>query len=66
MAMQIALFVDAGYLYAQGSSLLVGQKQERMVINLTGEASQVGLAKGVTRQPALYPSKAREGQNSSP
>ncbi len=33
--MQIALFVDAGYLYAQGSSLLIGQKQERMAINLT-------------------------------
>ena len=33
--MQIALFVDAGYLYAQGSRLLVGQKQERTAINLT-------------------------------
>ena len=35
--MQTALFVDAGYLYAQGSSLLVGRKQERTAIDLTVE-----------------------------
>ena len=33
--MQIAIFVDAGYLYAQGSGLIAGQKQERTAINLS-------------------------------
>lgn len=31
---QIAVFVDAGYLYAQGSTLLAGQKQPRNQIAL--------------------------------
>lgn len=33
--MQIAIFVDAGYLYAQGSVLLTGQKQRRETIRLS-------------------------------
>ncbi|MCY3827689.1 MAG: NYN domain-containing protein [Rhodospirillaceae bacterium] len=33
--MQIAVFVDAGYLYAQGSALLTGQKQRRETIRLS-------------------------------
>ena len=33
--MQIAIFVDAGYLYAQGSALLTGQKQRRETIRLS-------------------------------
>lgn len=32
---QIAVFVDAGYLYAQGSSLLSGHKQPRQAIQLS-------------------------------
>ena len=32
--LQIAVFVDAGYLYAQGSALLAGQKQPRTAIQL--------------------------------
>jgi hypothetical protein len=32
--LQIAVFVDAGYLYAQGSALLAGQKQPRTSIRL--------------------------------
>jgi len=33
--LQIAIFVDAGYLYAQGSALLAGQKQRRETIRLS-------------------------------
>jgi len=33
--LQIAIFVDAGYLYAQGSALLAGQKQRRETIELS-------------------------------
>ena len=33
--LQIAVFVDAGYLYAQGSALLTGQKQARTSIRLS-------------------------------
>ena len=32
--LQIAVFVDAGYLYAQGSVLIAGQKQSRTAIEL--------------------------------
>ena len=32
--LQIAVFVDAGYLYAQGSALIAGQKQPRTAIEL--------------------------------
>lgn len=32
--LQIAIFVDAGYVYAQGSALLAGQKQPRNTIKL--------------------------------
>ena len=33
--LQIAIFVDAGYLYAQGSALLTGRKQPRTAIKLS-------------------------------
>jgi uncharacterized LabA/DUF88 family protein len=33
--LQIAVFVDAGYLYAQGSALLAGQKQPRNQVQLS-------------------------------
>lgn len=33
--LQIAIFVDAGYLYAQGSVLLAGQKQQRTSVRLS-------------------------------
>jgi uncharacterized LabA/DUF88 family protein len=32
--LQLAVFVDAGYLYAQGSALLAGQKQPRNAVSL--------------------------------
>jgi uncharacterized LabA/DUF88 family protein len=32
--MQIAVFVDAGYLYAQGSTLIAGKKQPRNLVHL--------------------------------
>jgi len=37
--MQIAVFVDAGYLYAQGSTLLAGKKQPRNIVLLNIEAT---------------------------
>jgi uncharacterized LabA/DUF88 family protein len=36
--LQLAVFVDAGYLYAQGSSLLAGQKQPRNTLSLNVNA----------------------------
>lgn len=41
--MQIAVFVDAGYLYAQGSSLLAGKKQPRNIVLLNIEATLTAL-----------------------
>jgi uncharacterized LabA/DUF88 family protein len=40
---QVAVFVDAGYLYAQGSALLEGQKQPRNHIRLDIEATLAAL-----------------------
>jgi uncharacterized LabA/DUF88 family protein len=41
--MQIAVFVDAGYLYAQGSTLLAGKKQPRNLVILNVEATLAAL-----------------------
>ncbi len=44
---QIAVFVDAGYLYAQGSALMAGQKQPRATIELNVDSllrELIGLA----------------------
>lgn len=41
--LQIAVFVDAGYLYAQGSSLLSGQKQPRQTIQLATQDTLTAL-----------------------
>lgn len=41
--LQIAVFVDAGYLYAQGSSLLSGQKQPRQAIQLSTQEALAAL-----------------------
>lgn len=43
--MQVAVFVDAGYLYAQGSTLLAGKKQPRNLVILNVDATLEALRK---------------------
>ena len=40
---QTAVFVDAGYLYAQGSALLIGSKQPRERLALAPRAALTAL-----------------------
>lgn len=50
--LQIAIFVDAGYLYAQGSALLAGSKQPRSRVRLNVPAM---LAELLTKAKAVEP-----------
>lgn len=43
--LQVAVFVDAGYLFAQGSALLAGQKQPRQNIQLIAEEALSALCR---------------------
>lgn len=47
--LQVAVFVDAGYLYAQGSSLLSGQKQPRQTIQLSTQEALKALCEMAER-----------------
>lgn len=43
--LQVAVFVDAGYLFAQGSALLSGQKQSRQTIQLAAQETLAALCR---------------------
>lgn len=43
--LQVAVFVDAGYLFAQGSALLSGQKQSRQTIQLAAQEALAALCR---------------------
>jgi len=63
--LQIAIFVDAGNLFAQGSALLKGQKQPRSSIELI-VAEVLSDFSAAAREAAPTARMLRAGQNASP
>ena len=52
---RVAIFVDAGYLFAQGSALLAGQKQPRKLVRLDEKAAISELLAVATKAAAGVP-----------